>query len=126
MYQQVKALENAGAFAAEIEVVPERIATEIAKRTSLVLFSMGAGAGCDAQYLFSVDVLGYTAGHQPRHAKVYRDFRAEFDRLQHERTAAFSEFRADVDSGQYPQPDHVVPVADDVYGQFMEFLDSVD
>jgi 3-methyl-2-oxobutanoate hydroxymethyltransferase len=126
VYQQVKALESAGAFAAEIEVVPERIATEIGKRTSLVLFSMGAGAGCDAQYLFSVDVLGYTPGHQPRHAKVYRDFRAEFDRLQHERVAAFSEFRADVDSGQYPQPDHLVPVADDVYGQFMEFLDGVD
>ena len=126
VYQQVKALENAGAFAAEIEVVPERIATEIGKRTSLVLFSMGAGAGCDAQYLFSVDVLGYTPGHQPRHAKVYRDFRAEFERLQHERVAAFSEFRADVDGGQYPQPDHLVPVADDVYAQFMEFLDGVD
>ena len=28
--------------------------------------------------------------------------------------------------GQYPQPDHVVPVADDVYDQFMEFLDSAD
>src|SRR4029079_19193750 len=45
VYQQVKALENAGAFAAEIEVVPARITEEIAKRTTLVLFSMGAGHG---------------------------------------------------------------------------------
>lgn len=125
VYQQVKALENAGAFAAEIEVVPERIAAEISKRTTLVLFSMGAGAGCDGQYLFSVDVLGYTEGHQPRHAKVYRNFRAEFDRLQQERIAAFSEFRADVDGGRYPQPHHNVAVADEVHGQFVEYLDSV-
>jgi len=125
VFEQVKALESAGAFAAEIEVVPERIAAEIAKRTSLVLFSMGAGAGCDAQYLFSVDVLGYTEGHQPRHAKVYRDFRAEYERLQNERVAAFAEFRADVDGGRYPQPVHNVAVADDVYGQFVDYLDNV-
>jgi len=125
VFEQVKALESAGAFAAEIEVVPERIAAEIAKRTSLVLFSMGAGAGCDAQYLFSVDVLGYTEGHQPRHAKVYRDFRAEYERLQNERVAAFAEFRADVDGGRYPQPVHNVAVADDVYGQFVDYLDKL-
>jgi 3-methyl-2-oxobutanoate hydroxymethyltransferase len=125
VYEHVKALESAGAFAAEIEVVPERIAAEIAKRTSLVLFSMGAGAGCDAQYLFSVDVLGYTEGHQPRHAKVYRDFRAEYERLQNERVAAFAEFRADVDGGRYPQPVHNVAVADDVYGQFVDYLDKL-
>ena len=38
---------------------------EISKRTSLLLLSMGAGAGCDAQYLFAEDVLGYTRVHQP-------------------------------------------------------------
>ena len=72
---------------------------EISKRTSLVLLSMGAGVGGDAQYLFAEDVLGYTRGHQPRHAKVYRNFRAEYDRLQQERIAAFKEFRADVETG---------------------------
>ena len=83
----MRALEAAGAFAAEIEVVPEPIASEIAKRTSLVLFSMGAGTGCDAQYLFAEDILGYTRGHRPRHAKTYRDFDAEHARLQRERVA---------------------------------------
>ena len=62
---------------------------------------MGAGPGCDAQYLFAEDVLGYSRGHQPRHAKVYRNFRAEYDRLQRERIAAFKEFRADVETGAY-------------------------
>ena len=92
VYQQVKALEDAGAFAAEIEVVPALITEEIAKRTSLVLFSMGAGTGGDAQYLFSTDILGYSDWWTPRHSKQYRDFRAEYARLQAEREGAFSEF----------------------------------
>ena len=79
VYQHVKALEAAGAVAAEIEVVPARVASEISKRTSLTLMSMGAGSGCDAQYLLAEDVLGCSRGHQPRHAKVYRNFRAEYD-----------------------------------------------
>ena len=82
VYHHVRQLEAAGAVAAEIEVVPARVASEISKRTTLVLMSMGAGSGCDAQYLFAEDVLGYSRGHQPRHAKVYRNFRAEYDRLQ--------------------------------------------
>jgi 3-methyl-2-oxobutanoate hydroxymethyltransferase len=123
VYRQVKVLERAGAFAAEIEVVPEPIATEISKRTSLVLFSMGAGAGCDAQYLFAEDILGYTPGHRPRHAKVYRDFRREYERLQAERIAAFGEFRADVESGAYPQPEHLVPIDGTLLERFVALLE---
>jgi 3-methyl-2-oxobutanoate hydroxymethyltransferase len=119
VYEQVKALETAGAVGAEIEVVPARVATEISRRTSLVLLSMGAGTGADAQYLFAEDVLGYTRGHQPRHAKVYRNFRTEYDRLQQERIAAFKEFRVDVETGAYPEEKHLVPIAD---GEFEAFL----
>ena len=60
--QAALALQAAGAIGAEIEVVPDRVAAEIARRTDLLLFSMGAGAGCDAQYLFAEDVLGCTRG----------------------------------------------------------------
>ena len=112
-------LEAAGAVAAEIEVVPARVASEIAKRTSLILMSMGAGSGCDAQYLFAEDVLGYSRGHQPRHAKVYRNFRAEYDRLQRERIAAFKEFRADVEKGAFPEDKHLVPIADAEFEAFV-------
>ena len=122
VYEHVKALEAAGAVGAEIEVVPARVATEISKRTSLILLSMGAGSGCDAQYLFAEDVLGYTRGHKPRHAKLYRDFRTELDRLQDERIAAFKEFRADVESGAYPEDKHLVPVADSEFEAFMKGL----
>jgi 3-methyl-2-oxobutanoate hydroxymethyltransferase len=123
VYDQVKALEVAGAFAAEIEVVPARVAAEIAKRTSLLLLSMGAGAGCDASYLFSVDILGCTDGHTPRHAKVYRDFRSEFERLQRERVAAFSEFRTDVADGSYPASGHQLGIDEAEFEAFVQGLD---
>ncbi|MEX8495098.1 3-methyl-2-oxobutanoate hydroxymethyltransferase [Sphaerotilus sp.] len=124
VYRQVKALEEAGAFAAEIEVVPADIAAAISKRTSLLLISMGAGAGGDAQYLFASDVLGANTGHIPRHAKVYRHFAVEYARLQAERIAAFTEYRQDVVSGAYPQARHNVSVAPEVLDQFTQFLDQ--
>jgi 3-methyl-2-oxobutanoate hydroxymethyltransferase len=122
VYNQCKALEAAGAVGAEIEVVPGKVTAEIAKHTSLILLSMGAGTGGDAQYLFSEDVLGFTRGHKPRHAKTYRNFRAEYDRLQQERIAAFHEFRRDVELGLYPEEKHLVPIAD---AEFEAFLTSL-
>ncbi|GLQ56303.1 3-methyl-2-oxobutanoate hydroxymethyltransferase [Devosia nitrariae] len=110
VWQQVKALEEAGAFAAEIEVVPSPVAAAISQRTSLVMISMGAGAGCDAQYLFATDVVGSNRGHVPRHAKVYRNFAAEYERLQAERIAAFTEYVADVRGGAYPEARHEVAI----------------
>lgn len=110
IWRQARALEEAGAFAAEIEVVPGEVAAEISKRTSMLMLSMGAGTGCDAQYLFADDVLGSNKGHVPRHAKIYRNFAAEYDRLQQERIAAFSEYVADVKSGVYPAQGHLVGV----------------
>jgi len=122
VWQQVKALEEAGAFAAEIEVVPAEVAKLISERTSLVMISMGAGAGCDAQYLFADDVLGANRGHVPRHAKVYRNFAAEYDRLQAERVAAFQEYKKDVEYGTYPAAAHEVAVNDEVLERFKAAL----
>ena len=64
-------------------------------------------------------MLGYSRGHQPRHAKVYRNFRAEYDRLQEERIAAFQEFRADVEKGAYPEDKHLVPIGDAEFEAFV-------
>ena len=120
VFEAVKQLEAAGAFGAEIEVVPVEVATEISKRTSLFLLSMGSGVGCDAQYLFAEDVLGTNRGHMPRHSKVYRNFAAEYDRLQQERIAAFSEFVADVESKAYPEEKHIVRMDPAELSRFME------
>jgi 3-methyl-2-oxobutanoate hydroxymethyltransferase len=108
LLEEVRAYETAGAFAVEIEVVPVEVATEISRRVGMLLWSMGAGPGCDAQYLFAEDILGSNREHMPRHSKVYRNFAAEFDRLQVERIAAFREFIADVNSANYPEDRHVV------------------
>lgn len=58
VFDAVKKYEAAGAFGAEIEVVPVEVAQAICERTSLFMISMGSGSGCDAQYLFADDVLG--------------------------------------------------------------------
>ena len=122
VWRHVRQLEEAGAFGAELEVVPDRVAAEISRRTPLVMLGMGAGSGADAQYLFAEDVLGCTRGHRPRHARTYRNFAAEYARLQAERVAAFGEFRADVESGAYPAAGHVVPIEDAEFEAFLAGL----
>lgn len=118
-------LEEAGAFAVEMEVVPDRVAAEISKRTSLLTLSMGGGPHCDCQYLFAEDILGTHCEHYPRHSKRYRDFKSEFIRLQKERIAAFQEFRRDVESGSYPAREHCVCISDAELAAFLRGLPAV-
>ncbi len=116
--------QDAGAFAVEIEIVPPEVASAISERTSLIVISMGSGAGCDVQYLFSADILGETEGRVPRHARVYRDFKAEYERLQDERVAAFSEFRRDVVSGAFPAESELVKIPKDELEKFETALEG--
>lgn len=74
----------------------------------MLLMSLGSGNGCDTQFLFSDDILGDYDERIPRHAKAYRNFLEEYQRLQQERIAAFREYAADVTSGQFPQANHLV------------------
>ena len=123
VWSEMCALQAAGAVAVELEVVPARVGAELSRRSGLVTFGMGAGSGTDAQYLFAEDVLGCTRGHRPRHAKTYRNFAAEYDRLQTERTQAFREFVADVKAGAYPAPQHDVAVDDVEFQALLGVLD---
>ena len=124
VWRQARALEDAGAFAAEIELVPEPVAAAVSQRSTLFLISMGSGAGCDAQYLFSMDILGSNTGHYPRHSKKYRDFRGEYERLHAERVAAYGEYRADVASGAYPAEGHKLQVDETELARFIAALDA--
>ena len=108
LMQTIRDYENAGAFAVELEVVAEPVATARAKATPRTVISMGSGAGCDVQYLFGVDVLGETKGRIPRHARVYDDLATEYARLQERRVKAFAAFAADVAGGQFPDPSELV------------------
>lgn len=119
VYDHVKQLEAIGCFGAELEVVPDRVAEFISQNTSLLMLGMGAGPHADAQYLFAEDLLGYNLGHRPRHSKVYRNFAADYARLQQERVSAFQEFIADVQTNAYPQPEHVVQIKDEEYAAFI-------
>lgn len=125
VYQRTLAYQEAGAIGVEMEIVPHQIAAEIARRVKIMVLSMGSGTGCDGQYLFATDILGTNTGHVPRHAKVYRNLAAEYERLHQETIAAFGEFKADVASGGYPASGHMVNAKDDEYRKFLEALETV-
>jgi 3-methyl-2-oxobutanoate hydroxymethyltransferase len=114
LYRQMKELESAGAWAAELEVVPHQLASFLSARTSMILMSLGSGPGCDTQFLFSDDILGDYDERLPRHAKAYRNFHAEYERLQQERIAAFGEYIADVKRGNFPAASNFVEMSADV------------
>ena len=108
LYRRMKELENAGAYAAELEVIPHNLARFLCSQTKLLLMSLGSGSGCDTQFLFSDDILGDYEERPPRHAKAYRNFLVEHRRLQEERIAAFREYIADVNEGRFPERCHLV------------------
>ena len=122
VFRKVKALESAGAWAVEMEIVPVEIADFITRNTSLITEGMGCGPVCDTQYLFSCDVLGTNTGHYPRHAKKYADLAAEEARLQRMRVEAFSAFADDVRSSRYPETKHEVHMPDATYQKFLELV----
>lgn len=124
VYRHALAYQEAGAVGVEIEIVPGEVAAEISARLDILTIGMGAGAGCDAQYLFATDILGDNEGHIPRHAKTYRDHRAEYERLHQDAIAAFSEFKADVGSGAYPEARHLIRADPDELARFRAQLDG--
>jgi len=108
LHRRMRELENAGAYAAELEVVPHNLARVLSSQTKMILMSLGSGPGCDTQFLFSDDILGDYDERLPRHAKAYRDFASEHRRLQQERIAAFGEYISDVKEGRFPERSHLV------------------
>jgi 3-methyl-2-oxobutanoate hydroxymethyltransferase len=123
VYRDVVGYQEAGAIGVEMEIVPHRVATEIAKRTEILIISMGCGTSGVCQYLFTEDVLGTNTGHVPRHAKVYANLRKELDRLQELRIEALAAFKTDVAEGGYPEPKHLLEIDD---GEFNAFVAAID
>jgi len=108
VFEEIKKLEAAGAWAVEVEVIPAELLAQISKRTSLLTSSIGAGGGGDIQFLFAEDILGNNGPPYPRHSKQYRDMFKMKQAMQAERIAGFKEFIEDVRSGGFPAPQHVV------------------
>ena len=124
VYEQIKALENAGAYAVEVEVIPEELLTEISKRTSLMTSSIGGGSGGDIQFLFADDILGNNAPPYPRHSKQYRDMHKMKQDLQRERVGGFKDFIDDVRDNRFPAAEHVIKAPDGLIDDFLSALEQ--
>jgi len=124
VYNSIKELENAGAYAVEVEVIPEALLAEISKRTTLMTSSIGAGSGGDIQFLFADDILGNNPPPYPRHSKQYREIYKMQQAIQAERVAGFREFVDDVRQGAFPAAEHVIQAPDNLIGDFVDSVDS--
>ena len=118
--QHTLELQEAGAIGVELEVVPPKVAEVITQKVEIMTLSMGSGSGCDGQYLFANDVLGYTDGHTPRHARIYRDFKEEYAKLQKERILAFKEFHSDTINKKFNDPKITVGIEDNEFDKFLK------
>jgi len=94
-----RALEEAGAFAVVMEMVPGDVAAEVTRTLRIPTIGIGAGAGCDAQVLVWQDLLGLRSGRMPRFVKQYADLRGVM-------TQAVRAYAADVAEGTFPGPEH--------------------
>lgn len=124
IFEEIKRLENAGAWAVEVEVIPAPLLAEISKRTTLLTSSIGGGGGGDIQFLFAEDILGNNRPPYPRHSKQYRKLYEMREAMQAERVGGFKDFIADVHSGAFPGPDHVIEAPAGLINAFVERVDK--
>ena len=124
LFQNLKDLENAGAWAVECEVIPSRLMRELSSRTSLVTISIGSGNGCDVQFLFADDILGASEGPFPRHSKQYYNLFKEAQRIQKIRVNAFKDFIDEVNTNIFPSNKFEVEVTEEFVERFCNYLDK--
>ena len=124
LFQNLKDLENAGAWAVECEVIPSSLMRELSSRTSLVTISIGSGNGGDVQFLFAEDILGASEGPFPRHSKQYCNLFKESQRIQKMRVNAFKDFIDDVNSDNFPSNNFEVEVTEEFVERFCNYLDK--
>ncbi|MBA3355600.1 MAG: 3-methyl-2-oxobutanoate hydroxymethyltransferase [Pyrinomonadaceae bacterium] len=89
------ALEEAGAFAIVLEVVPREIAKLITESVSIPTIGIGAGVHCDIQVLVLHDMLGLSFGKLARFVRPYANLNQTI-------TDAVSRYADDVRNGSYP------------------------
>ena len=107
LLEDAKCVEQAGAFAVVLECVPAKLAELISKSISIPTIGIGAGNGCDGQVLVYQDMLGMYSDFVPKFVK-------KFGNVGDEMKAAFRQYIAEVQSGQFPAPEHTFAIGDDV------------
>ncbi|GHA52769.1 3-methyl-2-oxobutanoate hydroxymethyltransferase [Streptomyces tauricus] len=101
LLRDAKAVQDAGAFAVVLELVPAELAAEVTRVLHIPTVGIGAGAETDAQVLVWTDMLGLTGGKMPRFVKQYADLRQVMG-------SAAKAFADDVVGGTFPQEEHSV------------------
>ncbi len=99
LVEDAKALEQAGAFAMVLELMPGPVATSVTRAVSIPTIGIGAGPGCDGQVLVLHDMLGLNEGFTPKFLKRY----AELGQAVRDAVGRFGD---EVRGGQYPGPEH--------------------
>jgi 3-methyl-2-oxobutanoate hydroxymethyltransferase len=95
LIEDAKLLEEAGAFAIVLELVPREIAELITNELNISTVGIGAGPACDVQVLVLHDLIGFTFGRQPRFVRQYANVSQVI-------TDAISQWMDDVRNGDYP------------------------
>ncbi|MDN4174012.1 3-methyl-2-oxobutanoate hydroxymethyltransferase [Nocardioides sp. SOB77] len=97
--EEARAMEDAGAFAVVMEMVPGEVAAEVTASLAIPTIGIGAGAGCDGQVLVWQDAFGLRTARMPRFVKQYADLHGVL-------LAAAQEYAVDVRAGTFPGPEH--------------------
>jgi 3-methyl-2-oxobutanoate hydroxymethyltransferase len=95
LMHDAQALEQAGAFAIVLELVPAPLAALLSERVSVPTIGIGAGAGCDGQVQVFHDLLGLYDAFTPKHARRYAEIGASI-------SEAIGRYAADVRAGTFP------------------------
>lgn len=123
LWRRFCALEEAGAFAVECELIPAEVMREIHRRTGLATISLGSGPHADVQFLFTSDLCGESE-RKPRHARAYADLAALHRQIEAERVRALTEFRADVAAERFPSAAEISKVDADELAGFVAALEQ--
>lgn len=107
LIDDAKMLEEAGAFAIVLELVPREVAEIVTNELSISTIGIGAGAACDIQVLVLHDLIGFTFGRQPRFVRQYANVSDVI-------TKAITQWMDDVKSGNYPSEKESYGLPDDV------------
>jgi 3-methyl-2-oxobutanoate hydroxymethyltransferase len=101
LLRDAKAVQDAGAFAVVLELVPAELAAEVTRTLHIPTVGIGAGADTDAQVLVTTDMLGLTGGRMPRFVKQYAQLRS----VMGDAARAFAD---EVIDGAFPAEEHSV------------------
>lgn len=101
LLRDAKAVQDAGAFAVVLELVPAELAAEVTRVLHIPTVGIGAGAETDAQVLVWTDMLGLTGGRVPKFVKQYANLREVMGN-------AAKAFAEDVVGGTFPLEEHSV------------------